>query len=184
MNLANRLTLGRIALIIPLTFFLLSPAIKNNFWWAASVFVVACATDSLDGWVARKFNQVTDLGKFLDPIADKMLIVCALVCLVQLRMISSVPVIIVIMREFGVTSLRLLASSKSVVIAADAWGKAKTVVQVGCVLCLTIWAASRSLGDSSPPILGTVCSWLPWVMAGLTVVSGTNYVWRHQSLLR
>jgi CDP-diacylglycerol--glycerol-3-phosphate 3-phosphatidyltransferase len=171
------------ALVIPLTFFLLSPTIKNNFWWAVLVFVVACATDSLDGWVARKFNQVTDLGKFLDPIADKMLIVCALICLVQLRIIGAVPVIIVVMREFGVTSLRLLASGKNVVIAADAWGKAKTVVQVSCVLCLTIWTALRNLDNASTRTLGTICGWLPWIMAGVTVISGTNYVWRHLDLL-
>ncbi|GHU81732.1 CDP-diacylglycerol--glycerol-3-phosphate 3-phosphatidyltransferase [Clostridia bacterium] len=130
MNLPNKLTLLRILLVPFFVALLLLTAIPHSFLLAGVVFAAASVTDYFDGHIARKHNLITDFGKFADPLADKILVISAFVCFVQLGIIGAVPVIIVLLREFAVTSVRLMAASKGSVVAANMWGKAKTVSQI------------------------------------------------------
>lgn len=135
MNLPNKITLARIFLIPIFIAVLMTRGIWGipSLWSdvaAAIIFAVAALTDGIDGYLARKNNQVTDLGKFLDPIADKLLVASALICLVELQRIPSYMAIIIIAREFIVTGLRIVAISNGVVMAAEMTGKIKTVIQI------------------------------------------------------
>ena len=144
MNLPNKLTVFRVILIVPFVILLLG---GNAGWFgnnllipdmaALAVFIVASLTDLLDGKIARKYNLVTNFGKFMDPLADKLLVCSALVCLVDMGRIPSWVVIIIISREFVISGFRLVASDNGVVIAASYWGKFKTTFQM-VMVCLMI----------------------------------------------
>lgn len=133
MNIPNKLTILRIILVPFFVAFLLIN-IPHHFLIAGLIFGVASLTDMLDGKIARKNNLITDFGKFADPLADKILVISAFLCFVQLGIIGAVPVIIVLFREFTVTSIRLVAASSGEVVAANIWGKVKTVSQI-IVIC-------------------------------------------------
>ena len=137
MNLANKLTLFRIALV-PVFIIFTMIDIQNNMLYALIVFLVASATDYFDGYIARKYNLITDMGKFMDPLADKLLVTAAFVMFIQLGKIDAWIVFIIIAREFAVTGLRGIAATQNVVIAASFFGKIKTVVQMAtiCILLL------------------------------------------------
>ena len=137
LNAANVLTLVRVALIPVLAAVLLS-TLPNADLLAAIVFVVASATDALDGWLARRRSEVTQFGKLMDPLADKLLITAALVSLVALYRLDAWVAMVIIAREFAVTGLRMLAVEQGQVISASVWGKLKTTTQVAMVLAL-IW---------------------------------------------
>lgn len=138
MNLPNKLTLIRIILVPFFVAALLIPGIPHHYLWAGILFGIAAYTDHLDGKLARKNNQITDFGKFLDPIADKILVVSALVCFVQLGMAETWCVLLIIAREFMVTSLRLVAVDSGVVLAANNWGKTKTVSQIVAIVVILL----------------------------------------------
>jgi CDP-diacylglycerol---glycerol-3-phosphate 3-phosphatidyltransferase len=138
MNLPNKLTLARIILVPFFLVMLLNPGIPFHYLWAGLLFGIAALTDHLDGMLARKNNQITTFGKFLDPLADKILVVSALVCFVQLGLASTWCVILIIAREFMVTSIRLVAVDSGVVIAANRWGKTKTVSQIVAVVVILL----------------------------------------------
>ena len=127
MNLPNKLTVGRIILVPLFVAALLIPFPFHNII-ALLIFIAASITDLLDGKIARKHNLITDFGKFADPLADKILVLSALLCFIQLGWCDCVAVIIVLFREFTVTSIRLIAAAKGEVIAANIWGKVKTVI--------------------------------------------------------
>ena len=127
MNLPNKLTTFRVILIPFFVFFLLAPYFEGyGNYIALVIFIVASLTDFLDGKIARKYNLVTNFGKFMDPLADKILVTAALIYFIPLRLAPAWIVILILAREFLVTSLRLIASGKGIVIAADKWGKYKT----------------------------------------------------------
>ena len=128
MNLPNKITVLRIFMIPFFMIFLYVPIWGR--YVATALFVLAAATDWVDGYIARKHNLVTNFGKFADPLADKILVVAAFLCFVQLGIMGAVPVIIVLFREFSVTSIRLVAASNGDVVAANIWGKIKTVSQI------------------------------------------------------
>lgn len=138
LNTSNKLTVFRVFLIPILILFLLIDALPNRFFLALIVFVIASITDHLDGKLARKNNQITDFGKFLDPLADKMLVMSALICFVELKLVNAVPVIVILLREFIVTSIRLVAMSSGKVVAANIWGKVKTVTQITCIVVVLL----------------------------------------------
>ena len=139
MNTPNKLTVLRILLVPFFVAFLLIKQIPYNYLWATLIFAIASITDTIDGKMARKYNLVTDFGKFMDPLADKILVTSALVCFIELGFVNSIMVVIILAREFMVTSLRLIASGKGKVIAASMWGKVKTVSQmVGIVVILLL----------------------------------------------
>lgn len=137
MNTPNKLTVLRVILIPFFVAFLLIPYETGfNKWIALAIFGLASLTDGLDGYLARRDNLVTNFGKFMDPLADKLLVCSALICMVSLKRISAWIVIIIIAREFIISGFRLVASDNGIVIAAGWWGKVKTTVQIIMIIVL------------------------------------------------
>ncbi|HBL05671.1 MULTISPECIES: CDP-diacylglycerol--glycerol-3-phosphate 3-phosphatidyltransferase [unclassified Clostridium] len=133
MNLANKLTVLRIMLVPIFLICAMIDTTATNII-ALSIFIIASATDKLDGYIARSRNQITNFGKFMDPLADKLLVTCALILLVEKGIVAAWVVVVIIAREFIVSGLRTLAASQGVVIAASNWGKLKTVIQMIAII--------------------------------------------------
>ncbi|MCI7244575.1 MAG: CDP-diacylglycerol--glycerol-3-phosphate 3-phosphatidyltransferase [Lachnobacterium sp.] len=177
MNLPNKLTLFRVILIPFFVFFLLAPYFEGyGNYIAVAIFIVASITDFLDGKIARKYNLVTNFGKFMDPLADKLLVCSALICLIQLESIPAWVVIIIIAREFIISGFRLIASDNGVVIAASYWGKIKTAFQMLTVIVLIL-----NIPNKVFIILGTV---LIYVSLALTVISLIDYIAKNKDVLK
>ncbi|MBR1692675.1 MAG: CDP-diacylglycerol--glycerol-3-phosphate 3-phosphatidyltransferase [Lachnospiraceae bacterium] len=139
MNLPNKLTMFRVILVPFFVYFLLESESEEWFKWIAlGIFIVASLTDLLDGKIARKYNLVTTFGKFMDPLADKLLVCSALIALIPLEMMPAWATIIIIAREFIISGFRLIAAEKGVVIAASYWGKVKTTVQMVMVCVMLV----------------------------------------------
>ncbi|MBU5455799.1 CDP-diacylglycerol--glycerol-3-phosphate 3-phosphatidyltransferase [Caproiciproducens sp. MSJ-32] len=137
MNLANKLTMLRIILVPVFLVFIAVKDIPYGTFIATIIFVIASVTDQLDGYIARNRNQITTFGKFMDPLADKLLVTAALISLVELKIIPAWAAVVIIAREFAVSGLRTIAASEGKVIAASIWGKVKTVTQIiAILLCL------------------------------------------------
>ncbi len=168
MNLPNKLTVARIILVPFFVAALLINFPLNNLA-ALAIFAAASITDLLDGKIARKRGLVTDFGKFADPLADKILVISALLCFVQLGFCDCVAVIVVLFREFAVTSIRLIAASKGKVIAANIWGKVKTVTQIVAIICVLVMQIVLDLGE-----LG-VC--LPCCLSSVFFIAGEALIW-------
>ncbi|MEG1432813.1 MULTISPECIES: CDP-diacylglycerol--glycerol-3-phosphate 3-phosphatidyltransferase [Eubacterium] len=170
MNLPNKITMARIIMI---PFFVIAMAVDFPFHEpiALVLFVVAAASDALDGHLARSRNLVTDFGKFMDPLADKLLVCSAFICLVELHLMPAWVVIVIIAREFAITGLRTLAASDGVVIAASKWGKAKTMSQMIAIVALLLynWPVCQIPALN---IFGTVMIYVALV---LTLISGIDY---------
>ncbi len=188
MNLPNKLTTARAA-VIP--FFLAAMLGKWPAGWhyplALTLFAAAALTDRLDGKIARERNQITDFGKFMDPLADKLLVVSALVCLLADGLASPWAVLIVIAREFMVTGLRLVAVEDGRVIAANRWGKAKTVLQILAVCAVLALQSALELGaaaETSAAAFSACGQFLVWVAAAFTAVSGAVYIGQNIDLFR
>lgn len=137
MNLANKLTILRV-LLVPVFMIILLIDFPNNDYIALAVFIIAALTDMLDGHIARSRNQITKFGKFMDPLADKLLVSSALIILVEMNRLSSWIVIIIIAREFAITGLRVLAASEGITIAASWYGKFKTIFQILAIIVLLL----------------------------------------------
>ena len=177
MNLPNKLTLFRVVLIPFFVFFLLAPYSEGyGNYIAVAIFIVASITDFLDGKIARKYNLVTNFGKFMDPLADKLLVCSALICLIQLELIPAWVVIIIIAREFIISGFRLVASDNGVVIAASYWGKFKTAFQMLTVIVLIL-----NIPNKVFTILGTA---LIYVSLALTVISLIDYIAKNKDVLK
>ncbi len=186
MNLPNKLTVLRIVLIPFVMFFYLASFIPHGIGKliALGIFIVAALTDLLDGKIARKYNLVTNLGKFLDPIADKILTASVLFMLIADGTIPApwgvVIVTIIIAREFMVSALRLISASQGTVLAADIWGKAKTMVQMIAIPICMVLAFIYTCGWSVPNWLALTVQVFAFASIGLatvlTVVSGNNYL--------
>jgi CDP-diacylglycerol--glycerol-3-phosphate 3-phosphatidyltransferase len=139
MNLPNKLTMLRVFMIPFFVIFMLCPLqIPYNNLIALAIFASASFTDYLDGHIARKYHLITNFGKFMDPLADKLLVVSAMVCLVKLGELAAWIVIIIICREFTISAFRLIAAENQIVIAASYWGKSKTVCQMAMVILLLL----------------------------------------------
>lgn len=182
MNLPNKLTVLRIILVPFFVLFLLVSAIPYNYLWALLVFAAASITDCLDGKIARKHNLVTNFGKFLDPLADKVLVLSAMIGFIELGLSSSVVVIIVIAREFLVTSLRLVAASDGTVIAASIYGKVKTVSQMVSIVAILLLEAVNQFVPLGFDI-ALVSNVLMWITAVFTVISGVDYLLKNKSCI-
>lgn len=178
MNLPNKLTLLRILLVPFFVAFLLVPQIPFGALWALLVFIVASITDFFDGYLARKHDLVTDFGKFADPLADKILVVSAFCCFIEMGVISAVPVIIVLFREFAVTSVRLIAATKGTVVAANMWGKAKTVSQmIAIIITIVLQATLQLIGNNALVAPFTIATNVViWISVALTIISGIVYL--------
>ena len=184
MTTANKLTLFRVLLIPLFIFFMLSSnSMPHNFLWSLVIFVSASVTDMLDGMIARKYNQITDIGKLLDPLADKMLIISAFICLVYLNVINVVAVIIVIMREFLITALRAFAKEKQMIIAAGMLGKIKTVSQIIYIVFILIYQELIFTNLIKNTQMYSVIDFvLLWLMVLFTVISAIHYIHANISL--
>ena len=175
MNLPNKLTILRVIMIPFFVFFLLSGVGGSaSKWIALVIFAAASITDTLDGYIARRDNLITDFGKFMDPLADKLLVCSALICFVELDKLPAWMVIIIIAREFIISGFRLVASDNGIVIAASYWGKFKTVSQMALIIVLIM-----DLGGVWN-VVGTV---LTWVALLLTVVSLIDYIAKNKQVL-
>jgi len=175
MNLPNKLTILRVLLIPVFVVLLLA-----DFWgkWldylALAVFIIASLTDMLDGMIARKYNLITNFGKFMDPLADKLLVCSAMICLLDLGRIPAWVVIVIIAREFIISGFRLVASDKGVVIAAGYIGKAKTVFQMNMIMLMILDIEQIQL----------ITDIIMYIAAILTVVSLVDYIYRNRSVLK
>lgn len=138
MNLANKLTLIRIFLVPVFLLFMAKKGIPYGTFIATFIFILASITDKLDGYIARSRNQITNFGKFMDPLADKLLVTAALISLVELRVVPGWAAVVIIAREFAVSGLRSIAAAQGKVIAASWWGKIKTVIQIIAIIALLL----------------------------------------------
>ena len=175
MNLPNKLTILRVIMIPFFVAALLydGGANQNMRYVAAALFIIASLTDMLDGKIARKYNLVTNFGKFMDPLADKLLGCSALICMIELRELPAWMVIIIISREFIISGFRLVASDNGVVIAASYWGKFKTTFQmIGVVLLIF-----------NIPALSTLTTIIVWIALALTVISLVDYIVKNAGVL-
>ena len=168
MNLPNKLTILRVIMIPFFVFFLLCQGGENRTFRMIAVvlFIIASLTDLLDGKIARKYNMVTNFGKFMDPLADKLLVCSALICLIELGQLPAWMVIVIISREFIISGFRLVASDNGVVIAASYWGKFKTTFQMIAVILLIL----------DIPALRLVTTLCVWVALALTIISLVDYI--------
>ena len=174
MNLPNKLTILRIIMIPFFVVFLLADITGSaDKWIALVIFCVASLTDMLDGKIARKQNLVTNFGKFMDPLADKLLVCSALICLIELNALPAWMVIIIISREFIISGFRLIASDNGVVIAASYWGKFKTTFQMVSVVLLIL----------DIPVLAFVTTICVWIALVLTIVSLVDYIYKNHKIL-
>lgn len=174
MNLPNKLTTFRVILIPFFVFFMLAPDMTGiNHYIAAAIFIVASLTDLLDGKIARKYNLVTNFGKFMDPLADKLLVCSAMICLIQTGQLAAWIVVIIIAREFIISGFRLIASDNGVVIAASYWGKFKTTFQMVSVVLLILDIPALAF-------VTTICVWIALV---LTIVSLVDYIYKNHKIL-
>ena len=186
MNLPNKLTVFRVILIIPFVLLLLGGHAQWGWFMAIfggiadyvdyialGIFIIASLTDMLDGKIARKYNLVTNFGKFMDPLADKLLVCSALICLIELGRIPAWIVIIIISREFIISGFRLVAADNRVVIAASYWGKFKTTFQM-IMVCLMI---------ANIEALAILTQIVMWVAVVLTVVSLVDYLVKNKGVL-
>lgn len=176
MNLPNKLTVLRVILVPFFILFLLLD-FPASAVLALIVFAAASITDALDGHIARSRNLVTDFGKFLDPLADKVLVISALVCFVEMGLAGAVPVIIIIAREFMVSGLRLVTAGKGVVVAAGIWGKLKTAFTMAAIVIILILCIifGKEPSDYDTWVIAAE-QVLIWISAVLTVISGAVYL--------
>lgn len=174
MNIPNMLTILRVFLIPFFVIFLLLDITPYDDYIALAIFIVASLTDTLDGYLARKNNQITDFGKFMDPLADKLLVCSAMICLIDMGRIPSWVVLVIIAREFIISGFRLVASDNGIVIAASKWGKAKTISQM--IMVILLIADFGGAFDT----LETVFIYLALI---LTVISLVDYIAKNKQVL-
>ncbi|MDD2971930.1 MAG: CDP-diacylglycerol--glycerol-3-phosphate 3-phosphatidyltransferase [Lachnospiraceae bacterium] len=175
MNLPNKLTILRVFMIPFFVFFMLTDyAGAASKWIALALFIIASLTDMLDGKIARKYNLVTNFGKFMDPLADKLLVCSAMICLVETKQLAAWMVIIIISREFIISGFRLIAADNGIVIAASYWGKFKTTFQM-IMICLLI---------ANIELLTIVTQIVIWIALILTVVSLIDYLVKNKNVMK
>lgn len=186
MNLPNKLTTFRVILVVPFVVLLLGReagwgwyraifggVLEYMNWAALAIFIIACLTDLLDGKIARKYNLITNFGKFMDPLADKLLVSSALICLTWLGRIPAYIVVIIISREFIISGFRLIASDNGIVIAASMWGKYKTTFQM--IMVILMIADIRALQTLTVIVM--------WIATALTIISLIDYIVKNKSVL-
>ena len=176
-NIPNKLTMIRVILIPFFIVFMLWDAVPYGEYIAAAVFILACITDFFDGYLARKYNETTTFGKFMDPLADKLLVCSALICFAADPecVMPAWAVIVIIAREFIISGFRLIAVEKGVVIAANYWGKVKTVVQMVMSIVLIL-----DFSFSGAELLEWI---LIWAAVVLTVISLLDYIYKNRAVL-
>lgn len=177
MNLPNKLTILRVILIIPFVLCMLLPNVgTTGKYVAVAIFIIASLTDFLDGKIARKHNLVTNFGKFMDPLADKLLVCSAMICLTANGKLAAWIVIVIISREFIISGFRLVASDNGVVIAASYWGKFKTTFQMVMIIMLIL--------DFNNDIFQICTTVITYIAVILTVISLIDYIAKNKDVLK
>ncbi len=179
MNLPNKLTVARLV-AVPVIMVCMALEAPWAAWAVFALFVLACITDFLDGQIARKRNLVTDLGKFLDPLADKVLVCTVLTCFVASGYAHPAAVIIVLFREFVVSGIRMNAADKGRVVAANIYGKIKTLFQM-VSLSAVLFFRALTPGAEWLPLVSNICV---WIIAAITAVSGVTYVIQNRDVIK
>ena len=175
MNTPNKLTVGRMIMVPFLVLFLLTGwGGEANRYISLAIFVIASVTDWFDGYLARKHHLVTNFGKFMDPLADKLLVCSAMICLIELERLPAWFVIIIIAREFIISGFRLIAAENGIVIAANYWGKFKTVSQMIMIILLLLHFGG---------VFAVLEQIFIWMSLALTVISLMTYIWQNRSVL-
>ena len=182
MNLPNKITIFRVILIPVFLLLLYVSAIPANKWLALAVFIIASLSDMVDGKIARKYNLVTDFGKFMDPLADKLLVSAAMIALIELDRIPAWIVIVIISREFIISGFRLVAADNGIVIAAGWWGKVKTAVTM-VMLCVMIPDLANVFPNAAGPI-HIFEQVLIYASLILTVVSLIDYLMKNKDVIK
>ena len=175
MNTPNKLTVARMIMVPFLVIFMLTGwGGEANRYISFGIFAAASITDWFDGYLARKHNLVTNFGKFMDPLADKLLVCSALICLIEMKRLEAWVVIVIIAREFIISGFRLIAAENGVVIAANYWGKFKTVSQMIMIILLILHFGG---------IFAVLEQIFIWLSLALTVISLITYIWQNRSVL-
>ena len=175
MNLPNKLTVLRVILVpFFVAFLLLSKSSESLKWIALILFIAASLTDLLDGKIARKYNLVTTFGKFMDPLADKVLTISGMICLIELGRIPSWIVVIIVAREFIISGFRLIATEHGIVIAANYWGKFKTTFQMIMIILMIV----------NLPALSLVTNIVMWIALALTIISLITDIQQNMDVVR
>lgn len=174
MNLPNKITILRVILVPVFLVFMLVPGIPGGKWIAFAVFIVASLSDTLDGYIARKYDMVTNFGKLMDPLADKLLVCSALICFITARNLPCVVVVIIIAREFTISAIRLVAAESGTVIAASIWGKLKTIFQM--IMCCFM------IADLQFAWFSTVTTVLVYIATALTIISLVDYIVKNRKV--
>lgn len=190
MNLPNKLTLARLGMTVAFL-----AAIFTDFNYHESVALVFFAlggiTDHLDGRIARKYNLITNFGKLMDPLADKILTCSAFIAFVGLEQMAAWMVVIIVAREFAITGLRTLAASKNLILAAEGFGKHKTVSQIVCIIAMLVHLSAHDWGAvgalflwklGGVPWVDQFALLMQWVAVALTLISGALYLWRNRQV--
>ncbi len=177
MNLPNKLTIFRV-ILVPFFVAVLLAHPESTAWrlCAVAIYIIACLTDMLDGMIARKYNLITDFGKFMDPLADKLLVCSALICLISTGQLPAWAVIIIISREFIISGFRLVAADNGVVIAASWWGKSKTICQMLMTIVL--------IANFPHPLWQLLGQILLVAAVVLTVISLVDYLYKNRAVLQ
>ncbi len=173
MNIANKLTILRVLLIPVFLYLFFATGIDNHRYLATAIFIIASATDALDGYLARSLNLVSNFGKFADPLADKLLVAAALIALVETNELSSIVVIIIISREFIITGFRTIAMEKNIVISASPYGKAKTISQMIMIPYFLLALDFSFVGVT-----------LVTITTFLTIISAVDYIAKNIEVLK
>jgi CDP-diacylglycerol--glycerol-3-phosphate 3-phosphatidyltransferase len=168
MNLANKITILRI-ILVPVFLFFILVKVPYGSYIATGIFIISALTDTLDGYIARSRNQITKFGKFMDPLADKLLVTAALVALVEKGTLSTGVVMVIIAREFAITGFRGIAAAEGIVIAASKWGKAKTVTQIIAIIAALLEIPYNQI------LMGAAVV--------ITLVSGVDYIYKNRKVL-
>ena len=196
-NLPNQLTVFRVFLIVPFVVILLG----SYHWWdfvmtifgydaaiaeyvALAIFIIASLTDLLDGKIARKYNLVSNFGKFMDPLADKLLVCAAMIGLVEMGRIPAWVVIIIISREFIISGFRLIASDNGVVIAASYWGKFKTTFQMVMICLMIVQDAPFLSNPTHVEVFVLISNIIMWIALALTIISLVDYLIKNKDVMK
>ena len=173
MNLPNKLTIFRVCLIpvFVIVYFLL-----ENPWISAAIFVIASLTYTADGYIARKYNLLTNFGKFADPLADKLLVCSAMICMVSVGVLPAWAVILIMSREFIISGFRTVAADNNIVIAASWWGKIKTIVQMVMIVALLL--------NFEAAWFQVICDVLLYAAVALTIISMIDYLYKNRQVLK
>ncbi len=177
MNLPNKITMLRVIMIPFFAFFMLTDVVENSKYIAVAIFIIASLTDTLDGFIARKYNLVSNFGKFMDPLADKLLVSTALICFVSIPG-NPMPVwgvIVIISREFIISGFRLVAANEGIVLAASWWGKVKTTVQMVMSVLLIV--------NFSGEVIDIIENIFIYAAIALTVISLVDYLVKNRKVL-